>query len=565
MLPDHIAKHLKRAIESGRANLFVGPGFSSEAKNSLRVRPVPTSEQLSELLWRWLGYKEEFDGSVLSEVFDAALRSGRKRDELEAYLRANLLARDVPDTYDGVARLPWNRIYSSSVDNVLETIYARVANAPNLVVKVDGVDDYEERDAVWRDVQCVKLNGDVRQSLQTLNFRPRGSAQLSGRSAWSEHFRRDYAGVTTVFLATQIRDPLVWEYLESRGKRGAGEAESRPRSYLVTRTVSPPKRAILEQLNVHAIEADVPSFLAYVNELFEGQLPDRLKVLQVAQPHLAVLERGGDIRESRRVEKVFSCFRTVPTETPSSPVRGKAYLLGAPPSWEDVLRDLDAARRVNKDLCDLVAKQPGVVVLLNGSAGCVNKSTVLKRVGVNLARAGYLTLHTEGEVFPPIAELSEYLRGQAPSKSVILVDNASMFSTVLARLVKAMRDLGEQCPSMIFATRTNDLDRWRGSLPTDETVVDVPMPHLDDADIGALVDLLGTHGLLGVLEGKARPAQELAFRQLAQRQILVAMREATQGRGVRSHHRGRVRCSTKRRTCRSCIWSGHSRQPWTSS
>ncbi len=56
------------------------------------------------------------------------------------------------------------------------------------------------------------------------------------------------------------------------------------------------------------------------------------------------------------------------------------------------------------------------------------------------------------------------------------------------------------------------------------------MPHLTDADIGALLHVLDRENRLGLLKGKGREEQEHLFRQQAGRQLLVAMIQATSGR-----------------------------------
>jgi len=61
-------------------------------------------------------------------------------------------------------------------------------------------------------------------------------------------------------------------------------------------------------------------------------------------------------------------------------------------------------------------------------------------------------------------------------------------------------------------------------------VHEVVMPHLEDEDIGALLDVLDRENRLGVLKGKARAEQEKVFRLKAGRQLLVAMIEATSNR-----------------------------------
>ncbi len=530
MLSTNHADHLRGALAAGRVSLFLGAGFSVPCKNAHGTN-LPIGDGLAKLLWEWLGYDQPYDYTPLTEVYEAALTSGRKSEDLEAFLRGHLIATDVPAWYDDVTAFFWHRVYSTNADDVVESVYSRTQGSPKLVTKIEHIHDYEDRDPSLRSIQLAKLNGDVRQPAKTLTFGIQRYAERSGRDPWYEHFIRDYASTPTIFVGSQLREPLFWENLAVRGRRFKGEAEHRPRSYLISRTVAPPKKAILADLNVVPIETDAETFFAYLkNDLFAGRPPDRLSVLELAVPHLAKGERATDIRVIRRQERVFSCFQIVPTERPASPVRGKAYLLGVPPAWEDILRELDAPRRVNEALAAIVKGTESSVVLVHGSAGC-GKSTLLKRTALNLAREGGHVLFTEGEVVPPVAELIGYIENLPDARAFVFIDNATLISGYLRELLREAKKLGEKAPCIVLAARTNDLDRWRDGLPQDPPPLDLQMPHLEDVDIGALVDLLGAQGLLGKLEGRSRMEQEMAFRQVARRQILVAMREATQGKG----------------------------------
>lgn len=530
MIPQAQAEHLRHALAAGRVCLFLGAGFSASCKNELGSN-LPVGDALAQHLWNWLGYSQAYDYSPLSEVYEAALSSGRKRDELHALLKRHLLATEIPVWYDSLAQFYWHRIYSTNADDVIESIYARAHSAPNLLTKIEHVDDYEDRDPSLRTIQLIKLNGDVKHPPDTLTFGIQRYAERTGRDPWYEHFVRDYASVATIFIGSQLREPLFWENLTIRGKRKRGESEHRPRSYLVSRSIPPPKKTILEDLNVVPIECDTQTFLAYlVNDLFGGKPPDRLAVLDRSAPLLAKAERSLDTRIGLRYERVFSCFQTVPTNPPTSPVRGKAFLLGVPPAWEDILRGLDAPRQVNDTLKQLAGRTEPPVILLHGSAGC-GKSTILKRTALGLAKEGHFVLFTEGDIVPSTSDLMKYLEDLPDGRRYVFIDNAGLVSGYLRALVRETKRTAEKKrPTLIFAARTNDLDRWRDTLSIDDPV-ELQVPHLDDTDISALIDLLSTQGLLGKLEGRSRIDQETAFRQVARRQILIAMREATQGRG----------------------------------
>src|SRR5688572_15851630 len=106
MLSDNHQSFLLRALRANRCLLFVGAGFSADASNSLGSR-VPAGEGLAAELWQWLGYPGDYDQTPLSEIYEAAVRSGRPMTELQEFLEARLLARSMPDWYEIPTRVLW--------------------------------------------------------------------------------------------------------------------------------------------------------------------------------------------------------------------------------------------------------------------------------------------------------------------------------------------------------------------------------------------------------------------------------------------------------------------------
>ena len=127
----------------------------------------------------------------------------------------------------------------------------------------------------------------------------------------------------------------------------------------------------------------------------------------------------------------------MPTEA-QAPTERSLYLLGATPQWKDILSDLDASReitaRIEKSINETLDMRDDVVVYaLLGSAGC-GKSTVLRRLGLNLARSGRIAYLTNSEELPKPADVVHSLDSFA-DRSVLLFDNAEIALTILPSLM----------------------------------------------------------------------------------------------------------------------------------
>lgn len=387
--------------------LFLGAGFSREAKNQLGT-PIPTSEEFAKTLWNWLGYKDPYDGTSLQDMYDAVLTSGRPEAEISRLLESHLLCDEIPPEYIVLVKPFWYRIYTTNVDDLVEGIYASTGE-PKLTVLSHPRDEIADRDQTLALVQLLHLNGKLPGRPSDITFSMRQYAKRAGSlDPLYYQFVQDYATHATVFVGTEMNEPLLWQYIELRSARPSGISENRPNSFLITPNISPPKRARLKAFNVIPVEADTAMFLGWLNGISK-HLPSRSEILEALVPDIALAVEASRRypRDKKALVSFSNSFHRVPVDP--KPLKDRStYLLGASPRWEDIHADLDAPRdltakleaRINQSLD---APPTLDVVAILGSAGS-GKSTILRRLGLSLARAGRLAFLTNSEEllsFPP--------------------------------------------------------------------------------------------------------------------------------------------------------------------
>lgn len=532
-LPDD-AKYLIRRLGKNEVVLFLGAGFSSNATNLLG-KPLPLSRQLAASIWDFLAYPDAFDDTSLPDIYEALLRSGKPDTEIRPLLENHLLTSEIPRIYDSLVRPFWYRVYTTNVDDLLQRLYRRNSAAPHLTVASFPQEELRERDQSLSSLQAIFLNGILPCSPRDLTFSVRQYARRSGTSSpLYQAFLGDYSYYPTVFIGTELNEPLFWQHLEARESRQPGISEQRPKSFLISPRISPPKRVQLDALNVVPIEATVGQFLAWLDSISD-ELPAREDVLRETLPSVvALFERAGASRKTQALEEFGRCFHLVPTTFPTTSDRS-FFLLGATPRWEDIFRDLDAPRDITSSLFttidSLFADRPVLSVhALLGSAGC-GKSTILRRLAVRLSQAGRLTFITNSEELPEPSVLAAALQ-QLPDRAVLLFDNAAIALGRVAEYVGACQHLPTP-PLIIIASRLNDYDRRGAQLQRCIEVTEHEVPHLSRPEIIGIIQVLERNGLLGPLQGlsDAQRIDEFEAREKAGKQLLVAMREATSGRG----------------------------------
>jgi len=395
-------------------------------------------------------------------------------------------------------------------------------------------DEPRERDQSLGNMQLVCLHGKLPCKTNEITFSVRQYARRANvHDPLYDQFVRDYATHPTVFIGTQLNEPLFWQYIEARADRPTGVSEQRQKSFLVSPHISQPKRAQLKKFNVIPIEGTTDHFLSWLGSIV-SKLPARLDILNSIAPDLAQAVGNSGLTGANKKARISlaRAFHHVPTEARALSKRS-LYLLGATPQWEDILSDLDASREIAArieesineafDTCDDVE-----VYALLGSAGC-GKSTVLRRLGLNLARSGRIAYLTNSEELPKPADVVRSLDSFA-DRSILLFDNAEIALTILPSLIEAL-GTAEKRPIIVIASRTNEFDRRAARFSKNADIHEFHVPRLNRGEIEQLISILDNNNLLGRLQGMNHQQRLKEFEDRSSKQILIAMREATSGKG----------------------------------
>lgn len=378
----------------------------------------------------------------------------------------------------------------------------------------------------------ILLNGANLDSPEGLTFSFRQFARrASENSTWYDHFVRDYATYPVVFLGSQLDEPLFWQALEARGRRFGGK-ERRSRSFVVAPTIDEITRRKFTALHLIPIEGTAEEFLNIISE--ETHEMSREEVLAYLHPELSIALGAIGQSESLGIrgslQEFFSAFRLVRAPDRLPPAR-KDFLLGSRPEWNAVFSNLDAHRDcaddLRKKILDLLSSDVASSILVSGSAGS-GKSTIMMRVAADLAASGIQVLFLDQSQGIAPHLVAHGLEAASP-RFVVFIDDAATYLPLVSAFVEANR-VAPRKMVIVVGERSNRrgrvLQRLSG-LPASCALFE--LPNLSDRDIEALLDKLNEFNLLGKLTGKTREEQRYEFAFRAEKQILVAMREATKG------------------------------------
>lgn len=524
-------EYLLRNLNRNNILLFLGAGFSSLASN-LSNENLPLGMELSKKIWEFLGYTEEFDNSTLQDLYQALLASSKKKNEISEFLNRNLLVSSFPPIYDILAKPFWYRIYSLNIDNLIEEIYKKNTSI-GLKSLSYPYDEPEDRDQSLDKIQLIHLNGKLPCEPQDIVFSTMQYAKSSIQVLpFYQQFVREYATRPTIFIGTELNEQLLWQHIESRKQKPSQLPELRPKSFLISRKISKPKQANLKEYNIVSVEASAEDFLLWLDTK-RDLIVNKNEVLKVTLPSLSYFYETIDFSRFRKEFSDFTnSFNRVSTDI--KPVTERSlYLLGAAPKWEDIINDFDAPRDITtklySEIIELYNKSKELSLnFILGSGGC-GKSTILRRLGIRLVQNGCNVYLTNSEVLPEPENLFNVLK-LLDQKVILLFDNAEIVLKKLQPYIDKLNELKHR-PIFIVASRTNNFDRMKAAFNLQYNFKEFFVPNLNRDEIKRVIKVLDENKLLGKLQGLTNEQRIHEFESRANKQILVAMKEATSGLG----------------------------------
>jgi len=463
-------KYLIRLLGRNEVVLFLGSGFSREAQNQIGEY-FPTGYALGEKLWNFLGYSGVYDNSPLPEMYQAFLSAGIKRQKMIDFLNNNLLSGVIPETYNYISIPFWYKFYTLNIDDIPEKIYRR--DSKQIQELIYPVDEFRERDQSLEKTQIIYLHGKLPCNPEDVIFSSKqyAKASLKNQPLYSQ-FVFDYATHATIFIGTDLNEPLFESYIESREGRG-GYAELRPKSFIITPSLSPVKKEILKnEYNVYHIKGTTFDFLNWLFKIRE-KLPTKKEILKNTYPNLLSVLEFADLTNvpNNSINEFASSFKRVPTVYKIKQERS-AFLLGANPSWNDIFKETDIPRtltsRIHEDigkyLSESLPSDKQRIISIIGYAGS-GKSTIIKRLGLTLSQNGRTVFVSDSEYLPRPDHIVNVI--SAIKERVILIfDNAKNVISQIENLIKAFSTL-DFVPVIILALRSNQKDRLNYVLNPD--------------------------------------------------------------------------------------------------
>ena len=528
----NIPESLINAIKEQRAVLFLGAGASRDAEHPEGKR-IPQSSKLRDLIC-----DKFLDGKLKKEPlnFVATLATNEVGIlEFQRYICDLLLSFEPSDFHLLIPKFRWRAIVTTNLDLIVEKAYDSVEKRlQNLVKTVKDGDSFDTRlQEKTNPVGFFKLHGCINHFTDSDIPFVLGNEQYASyknnRTRFYNRFRDLGYEHSVIFAGYSISDPHIQELLFDL----SDSKISRPPYYLISPDITDVEEKYWARYRVVVIKSTFQKFLQEIN----SEIPSLAKKLSVD-----MIEGDLSIRKHYRtahpteplslVSYLESDATHVHLALIASKQDPKEFYRGYDNGWDCILSNLDVRRSFSDSvLFDAIllseeSRQTVELFMLKGPGGN-GKSVSLKRIAWESGVIyDQLVLHTASSAGLRIEPLSEIYR-LTGKRIFLFVDHVALFRDELKVLLERAKQQSLQL-TVIGAERHNEWNIYCEELEP-FLCQEFSVGYLNKREIDSLLDLLECHEALGLLKDLTPDERVTAFKKRAERQLLVALHEATLG------------------------------------
>lgn len=523
---------LMDAIKEQRTVLFLGAGASREATHPTGQQ-IPQGDGLRDMIC------DKFLGGALKEKSLTAVASMASSEagaaEFQKFVRDLLLPFGPADFHLMIPKFRWRAIATTNLDLIIEKSYeATPSPLQNLVKTVKDGDNFESRCNKETDpVIFYKLHGCIDHYTDFDIPLVLGSEQYasyaSNRSLFYKRFQDLGREYPVIFVGYSISDPhiqkLLFDLTDSSIKR--------PPFYLILPKINSIEARYWSGHHVFTIESTFKEFLLALDQ----HIPPIARALSLrmggGELSIRMHYRVAHVAEPSFVGKYLDTHaQHIHSGLVSPRQNPKDFYRGYDNGWGCITQNLD----VRRSLCDSVLvdailasdenRRMVELFMLKGPGGN-GKSVSLKRIAWD-AGVTYdqLVLYPNSAAGLHIESLAEIYR-LTGKRLFLFVDRVALVRNELRELIEGA--VSRSVPlTIVGAERDNEWNIYCEQL---EPFVcqEFPVRYLNEGEIKRLLRLLERHDALGLLKELAFEDRVAKFVEAAERQLLVALHEATLG------------------------------------
>lgn len=521
-------KHICDRLSNRSAVLFLGAGVNYGIKNP-QGEPFPLGQGLSDLISEKLLDSPGFS-SNLDEVAEIAKqRCGDKA--VNKFIHDHFESFEPSTAHYALVQLPWDVIYTTNYDKLVEKAAGSTAIVPAGRIcpvsstKAD-LENFSESDILYYKLHgCIDSpntdEGRLILTKEDYRFYEKHRKRLFARLS------RDFGKKTFVFIGYSLVDNNLRALLEDcRNELGVAGF---PLSYAIRPGFKDIEESFWkDKFNIQLIRSGGSEFL---EELKQSWQTERRVVIPFEERRERVFVTTDNATQFEKVAESFYRLEPASCGGKSDP---KQFFSGAEPSWADIRDSVAPPRELYYSILDALLTEltepnlPSTAYLITGAAG-MGKTTLIKTIGFEIAKESHapVLIHIPGT--PLDANyLDQYIAANDKKRLVVIIHHAAECVKQLGNFLTELKKRALPI-TVLLEERKNQWLMARSAADAKLLTAEFELACLTDVEIHKILSALNKYGCLGKLAGMERSYQEEHFTTLAQKELLVALRELTSG------------------------------------
>jgi SIR2-like domain len=512
---------LRQVLESGDCVLFIGAGVGRHLKGP-DDSSAPDGETLAKELCVRFGIEPESPNlAMVAQLVEIR----RSRPDLEGFLRKRLADLEPDDTFRWLTTFRWRAIFTTNYDRSILRAYEMSQDAPQVAVPMSLTSDLEYTDPRLQ-VPVFYLHGTLfgpSPSHIVITQDDYARFQAKRRMLW-DRLKTEFATSTLLYIGYSGRDPnwrLVLDELTQEF-----DPSPLPQSYRVDPYADPYDIEILGHKHIETIPTDLDGFhLTVKAELGDFRPdPDALSRYRKDVPNDLI---GAFEKNPASVLRLLASWEYVNAANFHEPANTRDFLKGDRPTWSLVGKNVQFKRDIEEEVwndilefaTDPTGNSRALAVIAPAGYGV---STVLMSLAAQIVKANtgpVFMLRASAQVLEADAVFAASI--YPDSSTFLVVDQAREQASAVATAISQSK---RNC-LFILGERKNE---WR-TARFRTRVNEYEIEPLSDSEIDRLLDYLTRENALNKLGQLDRDLQFAVVKEKHEKELLVAMREATEG------------------------------------
>lgn len=516
-------------IAKGKAILFLGAGAAFGASGTGNERPLSGEGLRDKISDQFLGGDEK--KKTLVQVADYAKNEAGLL-EVQQFIKKLFHPLQPAEFHKIISTFRWHSIFTTNYDLIVERAYAASPNRlQNISPIIRDGDNFSEVIGSLNDLPYFKLHGclnTINDPLLPLILASEEYAKYkNGRKRLFGHLSEYGLEHPIIFCGYQLSDPNIQQILFDLNDMGI----NRPSYVLVDPGLGKYDMKMWSGRRITPIKATLEDFLVHIDQRIDRstrilsslKLPEKSPIFK----HLkndSYISAELNTYLSMELEHIYPGLTT----TGISPID---FYKGLDTDWGGIQQELDIKRRVGDTIImDAVIETDlkGVnTFLLKGYAGS-GKTILLKRIAWYAANdlAGTVVRLRDGAMLRP--SLIKELALKCEGRLTLIIDDAVANVDELLKLYRAF-EYEPSDISIITSARSNEWNRFAGDLEQ-HVKSEYEISTLSEKEISELIEKLSRHNCLGNFKSENLERIREHFSLTSDRQLLVALHEATAGK-----------------------------------